>query len=80
MKSYENVGGDSTIIAFEIGDDSIKVKFMDGSVYLYTYRSAGSANVEQMKKYANFGHGLNGFINRFVGKDSGERLRQRARR
>ena len=80
MKSYENVGGNSTIIAFEIGDDSIKVKFMDGTVYLFTYRSAGSANVEQMKKYANFGHGLNGFITRFVGKDAGEKLRQRARR
>jgi hypothetical protein len=74
MKSYENVGGSSAIVAFEIGDDSIKVKFMDGSVYLFTYQSAGSANVEQMKKYATFGHGLHGFITRFVGMKSGARL------
>ena len=75
MKTYENVGGDSTIVAFDIGDDSIKVKYTDGSVYLFTYQSAGSTNVEQMKKYANFGHGLNGFIRRFVGMELGSRLR-----
>jgi hypothetical protein len=74
MESYENVGGDSAIAAFEIGDDSIAVRFIDGVVYLYTYRNAGSANVEQMKKYARFGHGLCGFINRFVGKETGKRL------
>lgn len=75
MKSYENFGGDSPIVDYEIGDDSITLGFMDGSVYTFTYRSAGSANVEQMKKYANFGHGLNGFIRRFVGMESGSRLR-----
>ena len=74
MKSYENVGGESAIVAFESGDDSITVEFRDGSIYLFTYRSAGSANVEQMKKYAVFGHGLNGFISRFVGMESGTRL------
>jgi hypothetical protein len=74
MELYENAGGDSAIVAFEIGDDSITIRFMDGSVYVFTYRSAGSANVEQMKKYAHFGHGLNGFIRRFVGMESGARL------
>jgi len=74
MESYENVGGDSAIVAFEIGDDSITVKFIDGSVYVYTYRNSGSSNVEQMKKYAHFGHGLHGFLNRFVGKETGSRL------
>jgi hypothetical protein len=74
MKTYENAGEDSTIVAFDIGDDSITVKYMDGSVYLFTYRSAGSMNVEQMKKYANFGHGLNGFIRRFVGMELGSRI------
>lgn len=78
MNSYENVGGDSAIVAFEIGDDSITVKFMDGSLYLFNYQSAGSSNVEQMKKYANFGHGLNGFISRFVGMESGIKLMRKA--
>lgn len=71
MTPYENQGGDSPVTAFEIGDDSITVKYTNGSVYLFTYHSAGSANVEQMKKYAMFGHGLNGFISRFVGVASG---------
>ncbi len=75
MRSYENAGGNSAIVAFENGDDSITVKFVDGSVYLYTYRNSGGVNVEQMKKYASIGHGLNGFISRFVGKESGTRLK-----
>jgi hypothetical protein len=78
MQSYENVGGTSAIVAFEIGDDSITVTFVDGSLYLFTYQSAGSANVEQMKKYANFGHGLHGFISRFVGMKSGIKLMRKA--
>ncbi len=73
MTPYENQGGTSPIRAFEIGDDSILVKFTGGSLYLFTYQSAGSANVEQMKKYAMFGHGLYGFISRFVGLESGLR-------
>ncbi|MEA5114124.1 MAG: hypothetical protein VB050_08840 [Geobacteraceae bacterium] len=74
MTTYENHGGSSPILAFEIGDDSIMIKFTDGSLYLFTYRSAGSSNVEQMKKYAMFGHGLNGFISRFVGMASGSKV------
>jgi hypothetical protein len=74
MILYENRGGDSPIIAYEFGDDSITIKFIDGSIYLFSYHSAGSANVEQMKKYATFGHGLNGFITRFVGMQAGSRL------
>ncbi len=77
MTPYENQGGSSPILAFEIGDDSIMIKFVDGSLYLFTYQSAGSSNVEQMKKYAMFGHGLNGFISRFVGMSSGLRVVQK---
>jgi hypothetical protein len=77
MQTYENVGGASAVAAFEIGEDSITVRFTDGSLYLFTYRTAGCTNVEQMKKYAAFGHGLHGFINRFVGMYSGEKLDQR---
>ncbi len=78
MQSYENGGGSSSIVAFEIGDDSIAIKFTDGSFYLFIYQSAGGANVEQMKKYAYFGHGLNGFISRFVGMESGIKLMRKA--
>ncbi len=74
MRSYENAGGNSPVVAFENGDDSIKVKYVDGSVYLYTYGNTGGVNIEQMKKYASIGHGLHGFISRFIGKESGTRL------
>ena len=60
---------------YEIGPDSITVMFSDGSIYLYTYQSAGSANIEHMKRLAIDGEGLNSFINRCVRKDYARKLR-----
>lgn len=74
MKSYENEGGDSAVVGFEKGEDSITIEFLDGAVYRYTYRNTGGVNVEQMKKYADIGHGLYGFLSRFIGKETGTRL------
>jgi len=68
MERYANRGGESGIEGYEIGNDFIKVKFSDGSTYLYTYASAGAQNVEQMKKLAQDGEGLNAFINKNVRK------------
>jgi hypothetical protein len=48
MERYENLGGDSGIVAYEVGDDSIKVQFHDGALYLYNYQSTGSQDVEHM--------------------------------
>jgi len=66
MQPYANVGGNSGVRAYEIGPDWICVQFSDGSTYLYTYQSAGYANVEEMKRLAMQGWGLNSFINRVV--------------
>lgn len=63
MNTYSNLNGNSNVSAYEIGIDRITVQFKDGSVYLYTNASAGSANIEQMKTLARTGKGLNGFIN-----------------
>ncbi len=68
MERYRNSGGDSGVVAYDIGPDSITVMFSDGSIYLYTYQSAGSANIERMKRLAIDGEGLNSFINRCVKK------------
>jgi hypothetical protein len=76
MKCYENRSRQSPVVAYEFGENSITIKFMDGSVYLYTYENSGNANVEQMKKYAIIGHGLNGFITRFLKKGAGEQIQQ----
>lgn len=66
MERYGNLGGDSGIGAYECGPDFIRVQFGDGSVYLYTYASAGQSNIEHMKQLARAGNGLNSFINRSV--------------
>jgi hypothetical protein len=75
MEHYKNLGADSGIVAYEIGSDSIKAQFRDGSVYLYNYQSAGSSNIEQMKVLAHSGQGLNSFINRVVRRGYASKLR-----
>ena len=67
MERYRNSGGDSGVDSYDIGADYIDVKFGGTrKVYRYSYRSAGSNNVETMKRLARSGSGLNGFINSTV--------------
>lgn len=66
MKRYGNRHGHSGVLAYEIGPDSIEVKFVNGEVYRYTYGSAGRTKVEQMKALAESGQGLSAFISRHV--------------
>ena len=49
MERYKNLGGDSGVSDYKIGDDSITVQFSTGEIYLYSYSSAGSAHIEKMK-------------------------------
>lgn len=65
MPRYLNLGGDSGIESYEIGDDYITVYFIRAQKgYTYSYRSAGQAHVETMKQLAKQGTGLNEYINR----------------
>ena len=66
MQRYANIGGNSSIVGFEIEPTRIRVMFSDGSLYSYSYASAGRSNVEQMKQLALSGYGLNAFIMRYV--------------
>jgi len=66
MQQYRNLGGNSGVVAFEIGSDYIKVQFRHSATYTYTYASAGSHNIETMKKLAVGGQGLNTFISKNV--------------
>ncbi|HEY9629439.1 MAG TPA: hypothetical protein V6C84_19230 [Coleofasciculaceae cyanobacterium] len=68
MERYRNIDGDSGVNAYEIGADFIRIQFSTGATYLYTYSSAGLANIEQMKILAQKGNGLNSFINTRVCK------------
>ena len=68
MERYGDINGDSGVSAYEIGVDFVRVQFSRGATYLYTYSSAGSVNIEQMKILAQKGDGLNSFINTSVCK------------
>ncbi len=68
MKRYRNLGGDSGIVAYEDGEDFIRVQFSDSSIYLYDYTCPGPNEVEHMKQLAEEGQGLNSFISRVIRK------------
>lgn len=70
MPIYRNLDGDSGILSYEYGPDWISVEFERGSQrhYRYTYSITGRPHVEQMKKLADAGNGLNSYINRNVAK------------
>jgi len=75
MEHYRNLGGYSGVAAYEIGDDYIKVRFLDGSIYLYNHQSTGRDDIEHMKKLAQNGQGLNSFITRVVKKRYAAKIR-----
>ncbi len=68
MERYKNLGGDSSVVAYDVGQGEITVQFSDGWLYLYTTQSAGAANVSEMQRLASLGRGLNSFIGRVVRK------------
>lgn len=74
MERYRNLGGDSNVTGFEIGSDSITIKFKPNDIYIYTYQSAGKDNIERMKNLAIAGRGLNSFIMRHVKKGYASKL------
>lgn len=69
MQFYKNIGGNSGVRAFDIGEDYIEVQFSTGRVYRYSYGKAGKRNVEEMKRLALLGCGLNSYIMRNVKND-----------
>ena len=67
MQVYKNLGGDSNVKGFVIGEEYIDVQFYGtAKVYRYSYRSAGREKVEEMKKLAKIGKGLNSYIMRYA--------------
>jgi hypothetical protein len=67
MEKYLDLDGDSGILAYEIGETYIRVKFeRTFKIYTYSYRSAGASRVEDMKRLANIGDGLNSYIMKYA--------------
>jgi hypothetical protein len=68
MQRYKNLNGESGVVAYDIGTRSITVQFTGGDRYLYTFDSAGAANIAEMQRLAKTGRGLCSFISRVIGK------------
>ncbi len=66
MKKYKNISGSSGIIAYDIDAAWIKVKFIPGPVYKYSYSKPGKQHVEKMKKLAKEGSELATYISKYV--------------
>lgn len=62
MTPYANLDGGTSIVAYELGDDDIVLRFKGGEHYQYNYSVTGQTNVEAMKKLAIEGRGLNSYI------------------
>lgn len=75
MKRYGTAGRDTGITAYEILDNSIRVQFVDGSIYVYDAVSPGVNHVERMKALAVAGEGLTTYINQHVRKAYARRER-----
>lgn len=68
MPVYKDLDGDSGVRSYEVGDSFIIVTFNGGKTYRWSYAKAGILHVEQMKKIAKHGDGLNSYIMRSVKK------------
>ena len=67
MEKYKNVNGNSGVMGYEINDASITIWFGGASQsYTYRYQSAGAMHVENMKRLAKLGYGLNAYIHKHV--------------
>jgi hypothetical protein len=66
MQRYKNLSGESGVLAYEIGDRSITIRFMGGDRYIYTDQSAGADNIAEMQRLATLGSGLSTFISQVI--------------
>jgi hypothetical protein len=68
MERYRNLGGDSNVVAYELGQGSITVQFATGThrTYVYDSNRPGALVVAEMQRLAVAGQGLNSYIGRVV--------------
>jgi hypothetical protein len=75
MQPYKTSNHDTGVIAYETDKDSITIKFRDGSIYVYSNKSAGVAAIAEMKMLAKKGAGLTTYINQHVRGHYEQKLR-----
>ncbi len=68
MTPYKNLNRNSNVEAYELGEDSITVRFMSGRHRNYLYDSVrpGASIVAKMVALAQQGSGLNSYISTTV--------------
>lgn len=66
MQRYANESGASGVVAYEVHDDAIDIKFANGDIYRYDATTPGAADVELMKRFARAGRGLTSYISKYV--------------
>ena len=64
MKPYGN--GSTGVVAYEIHDDAIDIKFANGDIYRYDETKPGPVDVEIMKRFARAGRSLTTYISKYV--------------
>ena len=64
INTYANLGGNSSVLAYEILPTSIRVQFKGGKWYSYSFSKAGHTHVDNMKELAENGVGLCSYIQR----------------
>jgi len=74
VKPYANRSGGSGVVAYDIEDRAIVIRFQNGHTYRYTYEKPGQFEVEKMKRLAESGKGLSSYISRIVGDRYDEKL------
>lgn len=67
MQIYTDIDNDSNVVGYEINNTSIIIWFNGTpNPYTYSYASAGQHHVDNMKRLAVSGNGLNAYINNNV--------------
>lgn len=74
MNKYKSLQGKSGVEAYEIGENSIRIRFQGGETYLYNEEKPGKLKVEKMKKLAESGSGLSTYISQQVRGNYAEKL------
>lgn len=62
MLKYKNITGSSSIVGYSSGMSYIEIYYDNGYVFKYTEESIGKTHLEELKRLAELGFGLNDYI------------------
>lgn len=69
MPRYRNLDGRSGVLAYELGEGWIRIRFAGGKSYTYTDAATGAEHVRNMQILAQAGEGLATYVSKFVRDD-----------